>query len=107
MSIALQGDLEFILAPSDTLPAVSRLDTVDPSCKSWVYNNWGYSVAGSVIEKLSGKPAYQYIRETILDQPGLANTTTRPILDQDSDFAEAYSALENAPSPPESQRKLV
>ncbi|KID61328.1 beta-lactamase-domain-containing protein, partial [Metarhizium hybridum] len=34
MSIALQGDLEFMLAPSDTLPAVSRLNTVAPFRKS-------------------------------------------------------------------------
>ncbi|KAF5123354.1 hypothetical protein E5D57_011267 [Metarhizium anisopliae] len=87
MSIALQGDLEFMLAPSDTLPAVSRLNTVAPFRKS---------VASAVIENLSGKPAYQCIRETILDPLGLANTTTRPVVDQGCDFTKAYSALENA-----------
>ncbi|OAA78787.1 Beta-lactamase/transpeptidase-like protein [Akanthomyces lecanii RCEF 1005] len=96
MSVALQGDMEFLLQPSEVAPTVSQLDVAAPLRQSWLYNNWGYSVAGTIIEKLSGKPAHQYIRESILLPLGLFNTTMRPILDQHTDFADAYTALENA-----------
>ncbi|KAM0744873.1 hypothetical protein ACQRIT_000257 [Beauveria bassiana] len=96
MSVALQGDMEFILPPSEVAPIVSRLDVAAPFRQSWLYNNWGYSVAGKVIEKLSGKPAHEYIRESILMHLGLSNTTLRPVFDEHIDFADAYAALEDA-----------
>ncbi|KAM3478109.1 hypothetical protein MY8738_006094 [Beauveria namnaoensis] len=96
MSVALQGDMEFILPPSEVAPIVSRLDVAAPFRQSWLYNNWGYSVAGKVIEKLSGKPAHEYIRESILMPLGLSNTTLRPVFDEHIDFADAYAALEDA-----------
>ncbi|KAM0664669.1 hypothetical protein ACQRIU_006527 [Beauveria bassiana] len=96
MSVALQGDMEFILSPSEVAPIVSRLDVAAPFRQSWLYNNWGYSVAGIIIEKLSGKPAHEYIRESILMPLGLSNTALRPVLDEHIDFADAYAALEDA-----------
>ncbi|KAM3478711.1 hypothetical protein MY5147_002100 [Beauveria neobassiana] len=96
MSVALQGDVEFILSPSEVAPIVSRLDVAAPFRQSWLYNNSGYSVAGKVIEKLSGKPAHEYIRESILMPLGLSNTTLRPVFDEHIDFADAYAALEDA-----------
>ncbi len=96
MSVAVQGDMEFLLPPSQVALTVSQLEMAAPFRHSWLYNNWGYSVAGEIIERLSGKPAHQYIRESILEPLGLSNTTTRPIYDRDADFADAYAALEDA-----------
>lgn len=61
-----------------------------------MYNNWGYSVPGELIERLSQKPFSDYLKEAVLDPPGLTNTTTSPVFDDDLDFAEAYAALQDS-----------
>ncbi|KAK7402981.1 hypothetical protein QQX98_011257 [Neonectria punicea] len=96
MSIGMQGDLEFLLPPSELVTAVSDLDTVAPLRRQYMYNNWGYSVAGGIIERLSQKPFHEYLREALLDPLNLTNTTSRPVLDDSADFAEAYTALRDS-----------
>lgn len=95
MSVASQGGLEFLLPPEDLIPTVANLKSVALFRQQWLYNNWGYSMAGAVIEELSKKPFYDYMKEAILDPLKLSNTTTRPILEDDTDFAEAYIALQD------------
>ncbi|KAJ0158063.1 Penicillin-binding protein 4 [Colletotrichum tanaceti] len=95
MSVAAQGDLEFLLPPSELLAAAANLDTVAPFRQQWLYNNWGYSMAGAVIEKLSKKPFHEYLQEAILDPLALNRTTTAPDLGDDADFADAHSTLQD------------
>ena len=42
----------------------------------WRYSNAGYSLLGAVIERVSGKPYLQYIRENIFKPLGLGQTYT-------------------------------
>ncbi|KAH7007442.1 beta-lactamase/transpeptidase-like protein [Ilyonectria destructans] len=93
MSVANQGDLDFLIHPAELLPTVANLETVALFRQNWIYNNWGYSVASTVIEKLTKKPFYDYINDAVVDPLGLHNTTTRPVSEQDANFAEAYMAL--------------
>ncbi|KAH7329616.1 beta-lactamase/transpeptidase-like protein [Stachybotrys elegans] len=100
MSFAAQGDLEFLLPPDQLVPAVANLETVAPFRQQWSYNNWGYNVAGALIEKLSDKPFSQYLQEAVLDPLSLANTTTSPCLDDQSDFADAHVAYSDGTTHP-------
>ncbi|KAK3687877.1 beta-lactamase/transpeptidase-like protein [Podospora appendiculata] len=95
MSVAVQGDQEFLLSAEQLIPAVSDIDTVASFREEWLYNNWGYSIIAKTIEKLSGKPYHQYVREAVIDPLGLTSTSTRPVRDSGSDFAEAYAALDD------------
>jgi CubicO group peptidase (beta-lactamase class C family) len=45
----------------------------NPGAK-WVYSNFGYTILGRVIEKLSGMPYEQYVRERVLLPLGAART---------------------------------
>ncbi|KAK3324481.1 penicillin-binding protein [Cercophora scortea] len=95
MSVAVQGDQEFLLSAEQLIPAVSDIDTVASFREEWLYNNWGYSVIAKAIEKLSGKPYHEYVREAVIDPLKLTSTTTRPERGSGSDFAEAYAALDD------------
>lgn len=98
MSLAPQGDLEFLLPPSELMATVSDLEPVLPFRLAWGYSNWGYSVAGAIIERLSSRRFYGYVKEVILDPLNLVNTTSQPAFDHgdDANFAEAYTALRDS-----------
>jgi D-alanyl-D-alanine carboxypeptidase len=44
----------------------------DPGTR-WQYSNTGYVLAGSIVEKVSGKPLVAFLREKILDPLGMAS----------------------------------
>ncbi|KAK3946560.1 beta-lactamase-domain-containing protein [Pseudoneurospora amorphoporcata] len=93
MSIAHQGDQKFLLQKDEVLPAVTILDKVGQFRSDWIYNNWGYSLAGKVLEKYSRKSFEDCLREYVLVPLSLHNTTTSP--DPNCDFAFAHAALDN------------
>lgn len=103
MSIALQGDSEFLIPPEDTLHAVSDLDTIASFREEWSYNNWGYSIAGLVIEKMSKLRFSDYLRESIPKPLNLTSTTTFPT-DCEDNFADAYYSLRDASLYPSTRR---
>lgn len=97
MSMAVQGSDGFLLSPSDLTASLNNLAQVAPPRREWIYNNWGYSAAGAIIEKLSGKPFAEYIGEAVLAPLGLTSTTIKPSFgpDDNDDFAKPYIALED------------
>jgi CubicO group peptidase (beta-lactamase class C family) len=96
MSIALQGGMEVLLQPEQLKDTIANLQTIAPFRQEWRYNNWGYSVAGSIIESLANKTFLEYVKEAVLDPLNLTNTTSRPEVNNDTDFAEAYAALQDS-----------
>jgi D-alanyl-D-alanine carboxypeptidase len=54
--------------------AASKLD-FEPGAR-WSYSNTGYVLLGRVIEKVSGKPFGQFLKERILDPLGMTHSTT-------------------------------
>ncbi|KAK3947438.1 beta-lactamase-domain-containing protein [Pseudoneurospora amorphoporcata] len=93
MSIAHQGDQEFLLTKDELLPAVATLEKVGQFRNDWIYNNWGYSLAGLVLEKFSGRSFEDSLREYVVEPLSLHSTTTKP--DPYGDFAFAHAALDN------------
>ncbi|KAK1827811.1 beta-lactamase/transpeptidase-like protein [Podospora conica] len=96
LSFAMQGDFETLLPKDQLLPTVSRLPTVTPIRTQWLYNNWGYAIAGAVIEKLSGKTFGTYLSESVLSPLGLHHTTFSPHSGPNSNFASPHISLRNA-----------
>jgi CubicO group peptidase (beta-lactamase class C family) len=54
-----------------TLPQIAPLGRV------WSYNNAGFALAGRVIEKVTGKPIHDALRELVFAPLGLSHTVTR------------------------------
>lgn len=61
-----------------------HIDTLNASPgKSWIYNNGGYSLLTSAIERITGKPLEQVLRERIFEPIGMYDTLLRRF---DTDF---------------------
>lgn len=95
MSTAIQGDMEVLLPPEELISTVADLETVSSFRQSWNYNNWGYSIASRVIERLSGQSYHDFVTKAVLQPLGLENTTTRPNLDDQGNTATPYATLED------------
>ena len=96
MSTALQGGMEVLLQPEKLKDSIADLPTIAPFRQRWRYNNWGYSVAGSIIQSLANKTFLEYVKEEVLDPLNLTKTTSRPEVNNDTDFAEAYASLQDS-----------
>jgi CubicO group peptidase (beta-lactamase class C family) len=95
-SFAYQGNFELLMPPRDLFPTVDHLKTISPLRRKWSYNNWGYSIAGAVIEQLSGKSYADYLTETVLKPLGLTHTTCHPSFGPEDNVANPHVSLSNA-----------
>jgi CubicO group peptidase (beta-lactamase class C family) len=48
-------------------------------CADWGYSNWGYALAGEVIERTSRRTYAQYFKEKVYMPLGVNNTTVEPV----------------------------
>jgi D-alanyl-D-alanine carboxypeptidase len=55
----------------------SRVLRFEPGSR-WEYSNYGFILLGLVIEKVSGKSYYDYVREQIYEPAGMASTGSGP-----------------------------
>lgn len=72
----VQDDLDLLLAPSDLHPTASHLEPVHPLRFRWLYNNWGYNLAASVIECATHQSWGSYLEESLFEPLGLSRTYT-------------------------------
>ena len=73
------GDLlwyETTYSPSEVLRRVRFLKPTSSFRASYGYQNLMFIAAGQVIQKVSGKPWAQFVKERILDPLGMSRTTT-------------------------------
>lgn len=66
ISLSFQGDGDSLLAADQILPIVNSLKQVKPMRQEWIYNSWGYSVAGLVVEKLRPRSLAETVQAEIL-----------------------------------------
>ncbi|KAK1750109.1 beta-lactamase/transpeptidase-like protein [Echria macrotheca] len=104
LSLALQGDFEFLLPRQELVRTVGQLETIAPFRQSWHYNNWGYSVVGEIIEELSGRDFGDYLDETVIGPLNLSDTTSRPNFGDAHDFADAHFSLRDGTCYPAPRR---
>lgn len=103
MSFAVQGQFECLLPKDQLLPTVSSLKTIAPIRRQWLYNNWGYAMAGAVIERLTGKSFGTYLSESVLEPLGLQYTTSQPDFGPHDNVAHPHISLCNATPLPVNQ----
>jgi D-alanyl-D-alanine carboxypeptidase len=69
-------DFNSIKQPSDYLKAIDpKLDF--PPGESWAYSNSGYYLAGLIIERISGKPYSEFMRDRIFTPLGMQQTQAK------------------------------
>ena len=71
-----QDGSDLLLQKSDLYATLSYLETVHPLRSTWLYNNFGYSLAVEVVEKVSGMTWAAFLSEKIFKPLGLKNTFT-------------------------------
>lgn len=65
----------------EIMQRLQYLKVVAPVRSNFIYNNMMYTVAGSVIEKLSGMVYEDYVRNKIFQPIGMGNTSFKPVAD--------------------------
>ncbi|GMF74634.1 beta-lactamase/transpeptidase-like protein [Aspergillus flavus] len=100
------ADANLLLGKKDLLSFYNCLPHTGQFRTKWAYSNWGYALAGEVIERVSGMTYAQYLEEKVYKPLGLKNTTVEPI-DHSvaSNLARPYAALDDGslypmPQPP-------
>ena len=79
----------------------------------WAYSNWGYAIAGAVVEKLSGMSFAEYVLKNMLEPLGLKNTTFNAVDPASvANMAKPYAALDDSlpyllPQPPVSDETIM
>lgn len=68
------------IEPDAQFKLLSRIDDVnfDPGA-FWSYNNGGYVLLTKILERVSGKPFAEFLRERILEPVGMYDTVLRPL----------------------------
>jgi len=72
---------------------LAEQETLYPAWKYFQYSNLGLTLAGEIVEQLSGQPYGEYVRENILEPLGMSNTFPEiPLEHRDGRLATGYSA---------------
>jgi CubicO group peptidase (beta-lactamase class C family) len=98
-SLAFQGDSDTLLPAAQLIPTINNLQTVTPFRQGWYpqsYDNWGYALAGCVIERLTFASIHDSLDMIIFNPLGMHNTTTRPSFSPNDNAAEQYASLASA-----------
>ncbi|KAH9215717.1 beta-lactamase/transpeptidase-like protein [Leptodontidium sp. 2 PMI_412] len=83
------------LAQDETLPLIAKLPQVCDFRTNFLYQNWGFSLAAILIQRLSGLTWGRFLGTHIFEPLGMTRTTTQ----RNSGFenaAKGYIALEDA-----------
>lgn len=100
------ADATLLLEKNDLLSYYNKLPITGQFRADWGYSNWGYALAGEVIERVSGKTYAEYLRENVYLPLGLKDSTVEPLNPTTAtDFASPYAALDDGtlhpmPQPP-------
>lgn len=95
-----------LLEKKDLVSYYNSLPVTAQFRADWGYSNWGYALAGEVIERVSGKKYALYLDEKVFKPLGLQNTTAEAIqLSNSPNLAKPYAAMDNGsphemPQPP-------
>ena len=107
------ADGALFLQKTDLLSFYSKLDNSGNFRADWAYSNWGYALAGAVVEKLGGMSFAEYVSKNVLEPLGLNNTTFHAVLPASMEnMAKPYAALDDAspyllPQPPVSDETIM
>ena len=91
-----------LLDKPQTILHVQYLKRVQPFRGNSHYSNWGYALAGEIIESLTMESWGEFVQEKLLEPLQMTRSCVRQDI-QDNDFAKGYTALDDRsfyPLPP-------
>ena len=101
------------LQKEDLLSFYSKLAKTGNFRADWAYSNWGYALAGAVVEKLGGTSFAEYVSKNLLEPLGLEDTTFKAMdAASTANLAKPYAALDDTspyllPQPPVSDETIM
>ncbi|TVY43486.1 Penicillin-binding protein [Lachnellula occidentalis] len=94
-SFTFQGDGDALLPVDQLIPLLNAMYPASPFREQWIYSSWGYSLAGVIIERLSGQSVNDFLQQNVYKPLGMKVTTTQPKFPSEANIAEPYSSLED------------
>jgi CubicO group peptidase (beta-lactamase class C family) len=86
-----------LLDKSQTVPIFNYFGAVNPFRGQFQYNNWGYAMAGEIIEALSVQSWGTFLKQRLIKPLNLDRTfTTRNDFKNDANVSKSYGALDDA-----------
>lgn len=82
---------------SEVLASLPGVRVAIPQDSAWKYCNLGFALLGEVVERASGTPYRQYVRENILEPLGMTSTGFKP--ESPDTSAQARMATGYTPAP--------
>ena len=107
------ADATLLLDKKDIVRVYNTLPPAGQFRADWAYSNWGYALAGEVIERVSGKSYAQFLREAVFAPLGLRDTTAERVDAATApNYAQPYAAMDDArphrmPQPPVHGRTIM
>lgn len=88
------NDNELLLKKSTVIPHMQYIKTVQPFKSTVHYSNWGYALAGAIIEKLSGDSWGTYVKKSLLAPLHMNESDSVKYADH-GNFAKPYTVLDD------------
>ncbi|WVO17675.1 hypothetical protein L204_105372 [Cryptococcus depauperatus] len=85
---------QILVDKSETAKIVGFLQPLCPFRSTFAYSNWGYGLAGEILEDITGEGVQQVLQKTLFTPLGLTRTTLG-VPDMDN-VAKSYMALSDA-----------
>ncbi|PVH88846.1 beta-lactamase/transpeptidase-like protein [Cadophora sp. DSE1049] len=89
----IQGNQRLVMSKDQQIPTCNYLEPVVPFRSKWKYSNWGYALAGEMIERLSGESYGSFLESRIFKPLGMHRTTADT--PADDNLAYAYMVHDN------------
>ena len=88
------NDNALLLEKSKVIPHMQYIKTVQPFKSTVHYSNWGYALAGAIIEKLSGDSWGTYVKKSLLAPLHMNDSDSVKSADL-GNFAKPYTVLDD------------
>lgn len=90
----LQKSQQVLVDRSETANMLGSLQPLSPFREKFMYSNWGYGLAGEILENITGMNMEEYFQKNVFKPLGMLHSTMA-VPDEDK-YAKAYMALSNA-----------
>lgn len=89
------NDNVVLLNKSKVIPHTQYLKSVQPFRSTVHYSNWGYALAGQIIEKLSGDSWSSFTEKNLLSPLHMNDTSSAHLNPETDNVAKPYTVLDN------------
>ncbi|KAM0445942.1 hypothetical protein ACHAO4_009529 [Trichoderma viride] len=91
-----QGNSDPLVSRSDLLSMVNGMTPSFTLRTDWRYTNWGYSIAGALVERKTGIEFHQQLQKAFFQPLGMTRTRLDPQWGEDGNAAQGFIGRNNA-----------